>query len=63
MSIFRPVQLRAAYSSRTDSRCGKENTMDKNYTTPELEIISFAAEDVITTSDPIINKGTDTEIL
>lgn len=36
--------------------------MEKNYTTPELEIIRFEAEDIITTS-PVTNGETDTDIL
>ncbi|GEM_PF-3373896 len=37
--------------------------METRYISPELEIIVFETEDVITTSDPTKNNDTDTEIL
>ena len=37
--------------------------MENKYTSPELEIIRFEAEDVIGASDPLINEETDTKIL
>ena len=36
--------------------------MENKYVTPELEIIEFSAEDVITTS-PVIDSETGTKIL
>ncbi len=62
-SICLPVLLPETFSSPIKNNYRKENNMENKYTSPELEIIRFEAEDVIGASDPLINEETDTKIL